>query len=307
MRRVNMVGDLLRDIAFALRLFRKSPVFTFTAVLSLALGIGANTAIFGLFDAVRLRSLPVQRPGELVAIRIPSEDKRGNFRGRNGEITNPIWEELRAAPTCFSGVIAYGDTPVNLSPSGEVRNVEGLWVSGSFFPVLGVKPQLGRLLTLADDRRGCDRPGVVISHAFWQREFGGDAAVLSRTLPIDGHPVPILGVTPPEFFGVEVGRRFDVAMPICTAAAADLDNRIFWFLSVMGRIRPNVAEATARAELRTIAPGVFESTVPPYQPRDQVLYTKLQLDLEPGESQHTLMLCSKMGLHGWGTVIASGL
>jgi putative ABC transport system permease protein len=233
MRGVNLIEDLRSDLLYALRLFRKSPGFTLTAIVSLALGIGANSAIFQLFDAVRLRSLPVQRPDELAFLGIRGEGKSGNFRGRNGNVTNAIWTEFQRRQQTFSGVVAYGDTPLNLAPSGELRNVEGLWVSGSFFPVLEIQPQLGRLLTPADDRPGCGWPGVVLSHAFWQREFGGDPNVTARTLSIDGRAVPVLGVTQAQFFGVEVGRRFDVAMPICSAPTADLNNRMFWFLSVM--------------------------------------------------------------------------
>lgn len=278
--RVGFVEDMFKDMLFSMRLFRKSPTFTLTAIISLALGIGANVAIFQLFEAVRLRSLPVEHPEQLVSVHIIGEGRSGNFRGRNSQFTNSVWEELRRRQRGFAGLLAYGDTPVNLAPSGEMRNVEGLWVSGSFFSVLGVEPYLGRLLSTIDDRPGCGWPGVVISHAFWQREFGGDENVLARTLTIDGPPVPIIGVTPPEFFGVEVGRRFDVAMPICSVAASDLNNRMFWFLSVMGRLKPGVSEAAVRADLTSISAGIFESTIPPYQPAEQARYAKLRLDFK---------------------------
>lgn len=282
MRRVNWIEHLVRDIAFSLRLFRKSPGFTLAAVGSLVLGIGANTAIFQLFEAVRLRSLPVERPEELALIRIHGERHSGNFRGRNGQFTYAVWDALRRSGNAFSGLLAYGDTPLNLAASGEMRNVEGLWVSGTFFPVLGVRAQLGRLLSPEDDRPGCGWPGVVISHGFWQREFGGDAAVLSRTLPIDGRAVPILGVAAPTFAGVEVGRRFDVAMPLCSAPESSLQDRRFWFLSVMGRLKHDVSHAAARNEVRSLSPGIFADTVPPGQAREQALYKDLRLDIEPG-------------------------
>ena len=282
MRRVGLWDDFLRDIRFALRQFRGSPGFTLTAVFTLALGIGANTAIFQLFDAIRLRTLPVPRASELVSIRINGEGRAGNFRGRNAAVTNAIWEEFQRRQRSFAGVVAFGDTPLNLSPSGELRNVEGLWVSGSFFSVLGVRPHLGRLISTTDDRPGCGWPGVVISDAFWQREFGRDPGVLSRTLPIEGQAVPILGVTQPEFFGVELGRRFDVAMPICSASPTDLANRMFYFLNLMARLKPDVPERQVRAELPALSRGVFEATVPPYSPRDQARYAQLQFDLADG-------------------------
>jgi len=281
MRRLTLIEDLFRDFRFALRMVRKSPGFTATAVISLILGIGANAAMFQLFEAVRLRSLPVERPEELVSVQIRGQGRSGNSRGRNSQFTYAIWEELQRRQTSFASVFAYGDTLVNLSPTGEVRNVEGLWVSGSFFPGLGVRPQLGRLLTPEDDRPGCGWPGVVISHGFWQREFGGDPGALSRTLPVEGRSVPILGVTPPEFFGVEVGRRFDIAMPICSAPAAELSSRMFWFLAVMARLRPDVQEAEAQSRIQTVAPAVFEATVPAYQPSEQSKFKKLRLELEP--------------------------
>jgi putative ABC transport system permease protein len=288
-RRVNLIDELTQDAGYALRLFRRSPAFTFTAIASLALGIGANTAIFQLFDAVRLRPLPVERPGELVAIRIRGEGRSGNFRGRNSQLTNAVWEEIKRRQTSFAGVFAYGDTPVNLAPVGEMRNVEGVWVSGSYFPVLGVKPHLGRLLGPDDDRPGCGHPGVVISHAFWQREFSGDPNVTAKTLPIDGRPVPILGVTPPEFFGAEVGRRFDVAMPICSNAPSALNNRLFWFLTAMARLKPDTSPQVAREQLAAISPVVFEATTPPYSPAEQALFNKMRLDIESGSrGQSTL-------------------
>src|SRR5207237_210373 len=101
------------------------------------------------------------------------------------------------------------------SPSGEARLARGLWVSGDFFTVLGVQPILGRVFTTADDQRGCGTAGVVISHSFWQREFGGDPAVIGHTLTLDGQSLEIIGVTPASFFGLEIGRSFDVAAPLC--------------------------------------------------------------------------------------------
>ncbi|MGH9672410.1 MAG: ABC transporter permease [Bryobacteraceae bacterium] len=183
----------------------------------------------------------------------------------------------------LAGVAAWGDTGVNLAPRGEVRSAEGLWVSGRFFPLLGVRPAVGRLFTPEDDRRGCGNPGVVISHSFWQREFGGSPDVLSKTLAVgeQNAPVPVIGVTPPEFFGVEVGRRFDIAMPVC--AADNLDNREFFFLSVLGRRHTGWSIERTRAHLAAISPGVFEAATPPrYRPDDAKRFRALRLDAQPG-------------------------
>jgi putative ABC transport system permease protein len=282
-RRVNLIEDLVRDTRFAVRMFRKSPAFTLTALASLALGIGANTAMFQLFDAVRLRSLPVERPEELRIVRMRGGDVGGNYRGRNAQFTNSLWEEVRRRQASFASVFAYGDMPLNLSPNGEIRNAEGLRVSGDFFPGLGVKPQIGRLFTANDDRPGCGWEGAVISHRFWHGELGGDPAVLSRTLTLDNHRVPIIGVTPAGFLGVEVGRSFDVALPICTLSPRDLANRTFFFLSIMGRLKPDVSEAAARTDLGSIAAVAFADTVPlTYQPADQAVYRAMKLDIAPG-------------------------
>jgi putative ABC transport system permease protein len=282
-RRVNVIEDLARDTHFALRMFRKSPGFTLTALLSLALGIGANTAMFQLFDAVRLRSLPVERPEELRIVRMHGGDVGGNYRGRNAQFTNSLWEGIQRRQTSFASLFAYGDMPLNLAPSGEIRNAEGLRVSGGFFSGLGIQPQIGRLFNASDDRPGCGWEGAVVSHRFWQGELGGDPAVLSRTLSLDGHRVQIIGVTPEGFLGVEVGKSFDVAVPICTLAPRDLASRTFFFLSIVGRLRPDVTEAAARTDLGNLAPSLFADTLPlTYQPSDQAVYRAMTLDIAPG-------------------------
>jgi predicted permease len=259
---------LLQDLRYSARTLRKQPGFTLIAVITLALGIGANTAIFQLLNAVRLRALPVQNPEELAELRIAEPRGRwGNFNGRNPELTNPLWEQIRERQQAFDGIFAWSTATMNLSPRGEQRFTEdGLWVSGDFFNVLGVKPVLGRVLTRADDQRGCGSPGAVISHAFWQRAYGGDPAVVGREITIDGHPVEILGVTQAGFFGVEVGRHFDVALPLCADALINgegnrLDRRSVWWLGAIGRLKPGWTLQQAIAHLNSISPGMFAETV----------------------------------------------
>src|SRR6266480_6588068 len=181
--------------------------FTTVAVLTLALGIGANTAIFQLIDALRLRPIPVKEPQQLVAVQLAdSTGVRGSQASGYPVLTNAVWEKLRDPQDVFSGVLAWGSNSFGLSPGGEVRLAQGLFVSGDFFHVLGVRPLLGRVFTAADDRRGCGLPGAVVSYAFWQRELGGDPSPIGRKLTLNYHPVEIIGVTPPGFFGLEVGR-----------------------------------------------------------------------------------------------------
>jgi len=263
-----MIADLRQDLRYGARMLWKNRGFTLIAVITLALGVGANTAIFQLLNAVRLRSLPVQKPEELAEARIAEpRSYPGSFSGRRAELTNPVWELIRERQQAFSGVFAWGTATFDLSPRGEQRFTEdGLWVSGDFFNVLGVRPALGRVFTPADDQRGCGSPGVVISHAFWQREFGGVASVLGRKITLAGHPFEIIGVTPADFFGVEVGRNFDVAAPICADALVNgegnrLDRRSASWLSVMGRLKPGWTLQQATTHLNSISAGIFQETV----------------------------------------------
>src|ERR1700738_1216477 len=212
--------------------------------LPVALGIGANTAIFQLIDAVRLRTLPVKNPQEIARVAIDHRNgASGNFSTRYPDLTYAIWEQIRAQQQGFSGIFAWGANLFNVAPGGEVHNVQGLWVSGEFFATLGVQPVLGRLFTTEDDQPGCGSPGATISYSFWQREYGGERSVLGRTLTVNRHPFSIIGVTPAAFFGVEVGRYFDVAVPLCAEPIINgedsrVKNRSGWWLSVMGRLKP---------------------------------------------------------------------
>jgi len=185
-----IMQTLWQDLRYGARMLWKNPGFTVIAVITLALGVGANTAIFQLLNAVRLRSLPVYKPEELAEAHIAEpRSYPGNYNGRRPELTNPLWEQIRERQQAFSGVFAWGTATFDLSPRGEQRFTEdGLWVSGDFFNVLGVRPALGRVFTQADDQRGCGSPGVVISHAFWRRAFGADASVLGKKITLNGHP-----------------------------------------------------------------------------------------------------------------------
>ena len=264
----SFVEILWQDLKFGLRLLRLSPGFTAAAILSLSLGIGANTAIFQLLDAIRMRTLPVKNPQELAEVRIAERNgATGSFVTRYPKLTNPQWEQIRAQQQGFNGLFAWGPTEFNISPGGEVHYVQGLWVSGEFFDVLGIKPEQGRLLSTLDDRPSCASPGVVISHSFWQREFGGDASILGRTITVEKHPFEIIGVTPSDFYGVETGRTFDVALPLCVepiirSEFSVLNHRDGWWLTVMGRLKPGWTLERAAVQARTISPGIFEATLP---------------------------------------------
>ena len=276
---------LWQDIRFGVRMLRKNPGFTAVAVLSLALGIGANAAIFQLLNAVRLRSLPVRSPHELAEIRIPDmTGARGSFSSRYNSVTNPIWEQIRDRQQSFSGVFAWGQQTFNLSQGGEVRPAKTLWVSGEFFNTLGVTPVAGRLFNSADDTRGCSSPGVVISHPFWQREYGGDRGVIGRKLTLARFPFEIIGVTPEGFFGMEVGQSFDLALPICAEALVAgknnrLDSATNWWLMVTGRLKPGVSLEQATSELQNMSPSLFQTTLAPnYPPVSVKNYLDMKLE-----------------------------
>ena len=288
MNSIGLVETLWKDLRFGARLLRLNPGFALVATASLALGIGANTAIFQLFDAIRLRTLPVKNPHELVEVKIADHGGgEGVSEGWHPEMTNPLWEQVRDHQQAFSGMLAWSMETFKLGLGGQAHAAQGLWVSGNFFNVLGVPPILGRVFTQDDDRRGCRAPDAVISYSFWQREFGGQTSVIGRQITIGGQPAKVIGVTPAIFFGLEVGRKFDVAMPIsalCAYRGPDgekLDRRDFWWLAVVGRLKPGWSLAKASGHLGAISPSMFEATVPTGYGRGPSSYRKLKLAAYP--------------------------
>src|SRR5262245_55087531 len=266
---------LFQDLRFGVRMLLKHKSFTAVAILSLALGIGANTAIFQLIDAVRLRMLPVKAPQELAEVRLADmRGARGGFSSFSfPTVTNPIWEQIRERQQAFSGIFAWGTGNVNLAQGGEPRPARLLYVSGDFFNTLGVGAALGRVFTTTDDQRGCGEAGLVISHAFWQSEYGGDVSVIGRKLRLGdnyarlAHSYDIIGVTPASFFGMEVGRSFDVALPICANPLVRGNTRMIdlgtqWWLTVTGRLKPGWSLEQATAQMQSFSPGLFEKTLP---------------------------------------------
>ncbi len=284
MNSIGFVETLWQDLRYGARLLRLKPGFTIVAIASLALGIGANTAIFQLLDAVRLRTLPVRNPRELAEVHVPNWNGLGISSGSHPGMTTPLWEQVRDHQQAFSGMFAWARETFNLAPGGEARPTPGMWVSGDFFRVLGVRPVLGRVFAPEDDQPGCGSTGAVISYPFWQREFGGQASAVGKKLTISGHPFEILGVTPPGFFGIEVGTQFDVAAPLCAASTIGDDRagrRDFWWLAVVGRLKPGWSLERASAHLNAISPGLFEATVPTGYAGGQSEYLKLRLAALP--------------------------
>lgn len=271
-----MLDAFLQDLRYAIRAVRSSPAFAAVAILSLALGIGANTAIFSLIDSVILKTLPVSRPEQLLQVTV----------GKDAYYTNPIWEQVRDRQDVFSGIFAFGGGRFNLAAGGEARYAEGNFVAGQFFETLGLRTVLGRTLTPADDKRGC--PGTaVLSYGFWQKEYGGRADVVGKNISLDNHPFEILGVIAPGFTGVDVGRAIDLYAPVCAEKIirgenSMLDRRSAWWMRVIGRPKPGVPASQVTARLKTLAPAIFEATTPPdWKAEDQASYWTRTFETQP--------------------------
>ena len=236
----------LRD---ATRALTASPVVTTVIVLSLALGIGANTAIFSVLDTLLLQSLPVQQAERLVHVHTGTD--------RN-VMTKAMWEQLRARKDLFAGSFAWFPTQLRVTSNAEAQRVDGLVVSGDFFDVLGVRASLGRVLMPADDARAGQADAVaIISYGFWQERFGGNPDAIGRTITLGSVPFRIVGVTPAAFYGVEVGRRYDVAITIAGVAHLDamrmlvVNPDVRW-LRVMARLPDDQEPRTVEARLRAV-------------------------------------------------------
>jgi len=281
---------LWQHLKYGVRQLWQSPGFTLVAVASLALGIGANTAIFQLIDSVRMRTLPVTEPDRLAIIDFgPNSTRSGWFSTRSARLTGTHWELIAGRQQSFASVAAYSTSRFNLADRGQARYAEGLFVSSAFFSTLGLQPAVGQFFASQSDKPGCTAPGAVLQHAFWQREFAGNPGVLGQSILLDGKPFSIVGVAPAGFFGFEVGSRFDVAVPMCSDPMFSDDgsgratNRTAWWLSMVGRLKPGKSIEQATAELSTISRGIMEDSLPPtYRPETARNYLNNKLVATPG-------------------------
>ena len=249
----SLVESFVQDLRYAVRMLRTSPGFAAVAVLTLALGIGANTAIFTLVDAVLLTALPVESPRQLVVLDVITA------RGEKQNLSYPLFERIRGDVDAFSGVFAALDGVDHMDvagpgSSGRSEEAKVQLVSGEYFPVLGVKALVGRTLAPDDNRPGGE-PGVaVLSYSFWQRRFAGDASVIGANVVVKRQPVTIVGVAPPGFFGEAVGRAPDMWVPLVmqprfARGMSLLDRPNVGWLRVVGRLRPGASVSTADAAL----------------------------------------------------------
>lgn len=271
--RIAWIEDLWQDIRYSLRMLRNSPGFAAVAILTLALGIGANTAIFSLIDAVMLRSLPVEKPSELVVLRwsarnaprifgymssgdCPSNLRPGAANPSGCSFSEPIFREIRNANQ-FSGVAAFASSgPLSLTGNGPASMISGQLVSGDFFHTLGLKAAAGRMLDLSDDSPTA-APVAVLNYGYWQSSFGGARDAVGRTIELNGVAFTIVGVVEQRFTGVTPGSDYDVWLPLAAGRRISnprmwedrQDNVTFWWLTILGRLKTGTPMLQAQAAI----------------------------------------------------------
>src|SRR5476649_2006213 len=242
-----------KDLAFSLRTLRRSPLFTVVAVLSLALGIGANTAIFSLLEQVTLRSLPVADP-ERLAVLHTDYSAPGTSTSDNNEtvFSYPLYRDLRDHDAAFRGVIARMGASVTLARQGATERATAEIVSGNFFQTLGVGAAMGRVLTPEDDGAPGANPVVVLSHGYWTSHCAGSTAILNQTVTLNGHPVTVIGVSEARFHCVRPGETPELYVPIAMQKAVRptwdaLEDRRFHWLNLFARLKPGMTARQAQA------------------------------------------------------------
>lgn len=273
----NLVERLWHDVRYAVRMMRRGPGFTTIAVLSLALGIGANTAVFSLINTLMLRLLPVREPGQLVEL---LQHYPGEPRG-NGYWSSPSYEYYRDHNHVFSALIA-ASPPSRFSVRGEgleEETVTGESVTANFFPVLGVKPAIGRLIGPNDYATGAGAPTVaVVSWSYWKNRFNLDPAILGKRIIVQDLPVTVVGVTPSEFFGLRVGWRTEIWLPLAPSASTGL--------ALMGRLKPGVSIEQARAEMSVLYRFTIEERA---RTSKDSLVRQLKIEIEPAGAGLSLL------------------
>jgi len=267
--------SIMGSLKFALRTLFKSPFVTIVAILSLALGIGANTAIFSLYNQMLLRPLPVQRPGELVNFKAPGPKPGNNSCGQPGDCDEvfsfPMFRDLEKAQTVFTGIAAHVPFGANLSAKGQTLNSEGVFVSGSYFQVLGVQPALGRLFTAEDSQTVGEPHIVVLSHSYWQTRFTGDPNIIGQPLTVNGQAMTIVGVAPHGFDGTTIGVTPRVYVPMTMrgvvqdGTSQSQENRRSYWAYLFARLKPGVTIEQARAAINVPYKAIINDVEAPLQ------------------------------------------
>ncbi len=294
--------DTLQDLRFAFRAFRKSPGFTAVAIVSLASGIGANTAVFTLTDQVLVRMLPVKHPEQLALLSAVGRHYGGNM-GMN-RISYPMYQDFRdheveprttatnrpVRPTVFSGMFCFRETDFSLSYRGRTERVSGEFVSGNYFPVLGVTAARGRLFTAKDDLQQGGHPVAVLSYGYWQTRFAADPAVIGRKLIINGYPFTVIGVVQPGFSGTDPASAPQVRVPVSMASKLttylDLNDRRRRWVTAFGRLKAGVSVTEAKAKLQPFFHQILRMEVqqPPFakaSPYMKKEFLQMSMDVLP--------------------------
>ncbi len=262
-RSIPIVDTIRQDVAYGFRVLTQAPTYTTAAILSLALGIGANTAIFSILDSLLLKPLPVRDPQQLVAI-------ASDEAGQDATLTYPIWQQIRDRGL-FDTPFVWASDLLTASDGNEGFPIEAIWADGAFFDVLGTPAAIGRTLSPMDDQRGGgpEGPSAVISDAFWSRRFARDRGAIGRTVVVGDVPYRIVGVTPPSFFGLEVGHSFDMILPLETETLlkrfpSRLTSPSWPWLHIAGRLRPGERLDALTARIRAAQADIKAATMPPY-------------------------------------------
>ncbi|HEY2545024.1 MAG TPA: ABC transporter permease, partial [Candidatus Acidoferrum sp.] len=258
-----------KDITFGLRLLAKNPGFTAIAVITLALGIGANTAIFSLMNQVLLSELPIKNPGQLEILRSPGP-KTGHV-STDGDDTEsfsyPMYKGLRDTNSVFSGILARYGFSASLANHGQTDRAVGEVVSGNYFDVLGVQPAIGRMFTQDDDKVPSAEPYVVLSYSYWKRHFGGDPSILNKVLLVNNVEMTVVGVSQAGFSGVQVGKTPDLYVPmmmtpLMSEYSETLDGWNDYWLTLLARRKPGVSEKEAQAGINAAYKPLLEEQLP---------------------------------------------
>lgn len=291
------IDALKRDLRLAFRTLRNAPVFTAMAVLSLMLGIGANTTVFTVMKHVVLDSLPVPYAEQLVILHNKGVSQGWTFSdGMRSSFSYPQYKDLNSATSSiFSGVLARFIATVTLAGAESSEHVRCELVSGNYFHVLGVKPWRGRLLTNADNKMPGGHSVAVLSYGLWQRSFGGDSKIVGRTVRLNSHPFIVAGVTPPGFYGIDIGKPAELYVPMMMKAQITptwdgLADRTFHWCNLVARLRPHVGLLRAQSALRTIYPPVRDGDLAAFHsPSANFLkeFAKTTVDLTPGGKGYT--------------------
>ncbi|HEU0141303.1 MAG TPA: ABC transporter permease [Bryobacteraceae bacterium] len=312
--------DFAYDLRFSARSFLRSPSFTATAVISLALGIGATIAIYSLLDQVVRRALPVREPERLVLIDWIGDQASVNAFGSTNLMSYPICDDLHTQVRFFEGVFCRAATSVSLSTGKEARLAAAEIVSGTYFSVLGVTPAVGRLLTPDDDQAPGASPVVVLSYDFWKAHLAGDPNIIGRKVLVNQHPMTVIGVAAAEFRGIDVGAVPALWIPAAMSAGAipgfdGLLNRRAKWMQVLGRLRPGVSLTQAQAGLQPWFKAMLEEDThragfPKITPERRRQFLASTIELTPAPRGHSF-LRSRLSQPLWvltaATVVLLGL